>query len=507
MNSGDKIKVSKSSTNAYSQLLGLCYLSFILNFAFLLPLACAVIYRKNKIFSFKALQSGVLQFFLWLISLVLFIWSSYEIYRFSGTPYSELVEGKWAFWEATGNWLIRIILLIMSWKAFHNKNIRNIPFVTPLSRCIAKFWNKKTIEKAVALNLLLPGLGNIYLNNFIFGLVSICTFFLFAGIFCFLCLLSRNPLVANDLLNIAGFYFALEVSRFVPILTSSFILIFFGASVLLVYALSVFSLFKRGSKILTGSFLFSIFLNTGFLCSLFLIPIIISNGQLIEGINKRAQEIYKELVKLSKEKEKNKEQAKKIEIPQRKLEREMKFDLVLTERVKGLNEFDERKFMKEELLEEKKAKVGFYKEELKLPSIKEYSEAYSAEENAQKSDQNVRYIKSYSEYLTAKVREDKRDLAIWKNNENRSFSMVVQYTIEKDGRISNIDIIEGSNDLNTDSIVLAVIESMSPVLTPPENKRLKVTELFWNSGYDQQLGSGLKNLLLAYPDGRVIQEI
>ena len=256
--------------------------------------------------------------------------------------------------------------------------------------------------------------------------------------------------------------------------------------------------------------MFSIFLNTGFLCSLFLIPIIISNGELIEGINKRAQEIYKELVKLSKEKEKNKEQTKKIEIPERKLEREMKFDLVLTERVKGLNEFDERKFMKEELLEEKKAKVGFYKEELKLPSVKEYSEAYSSEEkeeNSQKSDQNVRYIKSYSEYLTAKVREDKRDLAIWKNNENRSFSMVVQYTIEKDGRISSIDIIEGSNDLNTDSIVLAVIESMSPVLTPPENKRLKVTELFWNSGYDQQLGSSLKNLLLAYPDGRVIQEI
>ena len=129
-----------------------------------------------------------------------------------------------------------------------------------------------------------------------------------------------------------------------------------------------------------------------------------------------------------------------------------------------------------------------------LPSKKSYIEKQSRES------------KSYSEYLTAKVREGARDQIIWKKAPNH-YSVILRYTISSRGYISDIQIIEGSGNLQMDALVISVVKSMSPFVKPQNQRGLVVTELFWNTHGTNGLDTELKRSLATYPDGRVIESI
>ena len=84
---------------------------------------------------------------------------------------------------------------------------------------------------------------------------------------------------------------------------------------------------------------------------------------------------------------------------------------------------------------------------------------------------------------------------------------MIEYIISANGDITSIKILEHSNNLSVDSMVISVLESMAPLKKPPNNKDLKITELFWNTNGQQGLDSNLKRSLVNYPDGRIIEEL
>lgn len=112
---------------------------------------------------------------------------------------------------------------------------------------------------------------------------------------------------------------------------------------------------------------------------------------------------------------------------------------------------------------------------------------------------------SYSNYLSVKIRAPEKDLAYW-DQLPRPYSAVFEYTIEADGRVHSVRIVEPSGHPDADRLTLRLIETMGTVLPPPGEQPVVVTELFWNTGVDDAtLPTELQRELSREFDGRVIE--
>ena len=235
-------------------------------------------------------------------------------------------------------------------------------------------------------------------------------------------------------------------------------------------------------------------LNLGIFWALLLLPFIFSKSEVQKSIKNEAEKVYEKLSEQKKQKEtKQNTNPKQIEKNNKELTKELNFDLQLSNEIDGLNEFSDKKFSPA-IKPIPKPEISFNKGNRPLPEKKNYIKEYS------------RKTKSYSEYITAKVRENERDELVWQKAP-KPYSTVMRYKVSVDGIISDIEIVEPSNDLKTDSIVISVIESMNPLLKPKNGKPYLITELFWNTQGKADLDTDLKIKLSQYPDGRVIEEL
>jgi TonB family protein len=165
----------------------------------------------------------------------------------------------------------------------------------------------------------------------------------------------------------------------------------------------------------------------------------------------------------------------------------------LPDSVDGLNEFSVRS-NKYETPKVLKPTIRYGSQDKPLLEKKVYLQKHSKE------------TKSYSEYLTSKVRELGRDALIWKNAP-KPYSMVVRYSVSPAGLITDIEIVEESGNIQMDALVISVVQSMSPLIKPKKNKKLVITELFWNTRGADDLTTDLQKSLVTYPDGRIIESV
>ena len=88
------------------------------------------------------------------------------------------------------------------------------------------------------------------------------------------------------------------------------------------------------------------------------------------------------------------------------------------------------------------------------------------------------------------------------------YSCVVAYTITTEGEIVDIVIVEASEYPEQDQLTIELIESMSPLMPPPEAKGdVRVTELFWNGSLDPNaMPTSLQKDMVTLFDGRYLEE-
>ena len=88
------------------------------------------------------------------------------------------------------------------------------------------------------------------------------------------------------------------------------------------------------------------------------------------------------------------------------------------------------------------------------------------------------------------------------------YSSVVSYTITTEGEIIDIVLVEASGYPEQDQLTIELIESMSPVMPPPNVKGdVRVTELFWNGSLDPDaMPTPLQKEMVLMFDGRYIEE-
>lgn len=132
-------------------------------------------------------------------------------------------------------------------------------------------------------------------------------------------------------------------------------------------------------------------------------------------------------------------------------------------------------------------------------------------ETSQESDgdrlKGERRKQTYSNYLSVKIRAPEDDLHFWENMP-QPYHAVFEYKISRDGRVSDVRVVEPSTSPAADRLTIRLIESMGRVLPPPAEKGVVVTELFWNTGAgDTSLPSELKRALSTQFDGRIIEPL
>jgi hypothetical protein len=481
-----------------SQLIGLSYWSFSLGFGPLLPAVTAWIYRRDPFLAQQLIQSALFQGIFWLISTIFFILSLINLYN---DPQSQGSPEGLVLMIASGivGWTARILLFAVSVLVFSRGYIY-LPGLHWLSNLVTNFGRRKTIKKAVALSLFWPGFGQMFLGKSWFGGILATCHFVTAFSFGYLLLAHLNLSFAKDLLGIMGFYWRVGDQAFAEGFATPLQLGLLGGLLLLNYVLALINLpiwfrLKNAHRRIFGSFGISYIVHIGILWVLVLMPFIFTSAQTREEINKRAQQIYQQLQKQKQERtEALKKPKPNLQKPKDSLERELKFDLSVPDQVKGINEFSAKPFS-QKLSEQKETKptIGFGEREQPLPPKRNYVK------------EQTRDSKSYSEYITAKIREGDKDRLIWQQAP-KPYSTVIQYTVSGDGHVSDIRIVEPSGNLKIDSLVVSVVESMSPFIRPPGSKALKITELFWNTGGEDGLDTEMKRSLASYPDGRVIEQ-
>ncbi|MDX1918600.1 MAG: hypothetical protein SFT81_05620 [Candidatus Caenarcaniphilales bacterium] len=477
-----------------SKLIGFSYLSFGLGFGPFIPLVAACVFRKDRLLFIQLLQSLLFQVFFALIKLLI---DTNLIVSLLKDPSLDISIEKVGS-EIIG-WVFCIVGFIASLLAFGRGYIL-IPVFHTLAKKLEEFFSTKSLRKAFALNSLIPGLGQLYLGKSWLGWILIACFIVTFFITLYLGIAFYKFAMAKDLLTFFGFFFRPSDQVMGANLSSPIYLGIFGGILLFIYAMSFLSLFSFRhrwnfpQRTIVGSAGVSYLFHLGALLVVLLIPIILNQAPQKSQLNNRAKEILKQLEKEKKKKEEQKKKTVKLpSIPPEKYSektREMSFDLAIPERIQGLNEFENKKY-------------GAGKQKDQKPVV-DYGERKEPLPPVQEAFQGRDY-KSYSEFISAKIREGKRDQEIWEQVESEFYATVVEYTIEPNGHISHLRIVDPSDHMSTDALTLAVIESMSPMLSPPDGKRIHVTELFWNTHGEDGLDTELKRTLSKYPDGRVIE--
>jgi hypothetical protein len=115
--------------------------------------------------------------------------------------------------------------------------------------------------------------------------------------------------------------------------------------------------------------------------------------------------------------------------------------------------------------------------------------------------------KTYSNYISARMRGPEMFMEYWKRAPH-PYSCVVAYTITTEGEIIDIVIVESSSYPEQDQLTIELIESMSPLMPPPEAKGdVRVTELFWNGSLDPDaMPTPLQKDMVTLFDGRYLEE-
>ncbi len=478
-----------NSNKIDNTLLGVSYLFSIFGFNFLFALICSWIFRKKYSLCLGLLQSALIQFPFFILSSVIFLFYAWDLFLYGNPLTSEIIKTKWLPVSITLSVFIFIILSCLSFYAFNGKEIK-IPIIYNLSKKIIRFLTVKKISRALCLNLILPGFGFLYLGKVVLGISLIFTFLFSLFILGFLVLGFFYFPLAKDLLSLFGFYLRIKDSEIFNGQTELLYIAIMLIILVLIYYITIkFTLQKQGFKqrLVVSSFSFAYVIQLFCLISIFLIPFIFSTGEVKEAIDKRAKEIYERLKK-EKEKNKDKKQIKKAE-----KEINISFDLIIPEKIDGLNDFSTKPFSNKSDKEIKKTEIGFNDKG-----------NFSERELMKKAS---RYSKSYSEYISSKVRENNRDQIIWEKSNNKPYAMIIEYFVEPNGSISQINVVESSNDLETDAVVISVIESMNPMMPTSAGEKLRITELFWNSSDPSNLNTKFKRFLANYPDGRIIEKI
>ncbi len=502
------MKAEKIDNSKKKNLIGLIYLCYTLGFGPFVPLAALLSFHKNKFIAVQLIQIFLIQFL--AFSIIFGLTISQVLYAQINTiPANVLLDSVFPFFHGLLEPIFKIIFFILSLIVI-NKNLIRLPLFYKLADFVYNFFAAKSIKKANILNVLLPGLGNLFLNQKVLGLVLSFAHFIILISTLSLVLAYFNFPFAKNILTSLGFYFRVGDKYF----TENFINFnaIIGLSLLLLFnfLISIFVLPKNldsssqpdntnhEKRLFWGSLSLSYSLNLGVFWALLLLPFIFSKTETQKSIKKEAEKVYEKLSEEKKQNEIKKDSEKKPirTKPAQKtkeVNRELNFDLQLTKEIDGINEFSNKNFSPSQT-PISKPKVTFSKGDRPLPEKKNYVKEHS------------RKTKSYSEYITAKVRENERDELVWKNAP-KPYSTVMRYRVGADGSISDIEIVEPSNNLQTDSMVVSVIESMNPLLKPKNGKPYLITELFWNTQGEADLDTDLKRKLAQYPDGRVIEEI
>ncbi|TGL59283.1 energy transducer TonB [Leptospira ognonensis] len=115
---------------------------------------------------------------------------------------------------------------------------------------------------------------------------------------------------------------------------------------------------------------------------------------------------------------------------------------------------------------------------------------------------------TYSNYISAKMRIPESYMEYWAKAPH-PYSSVVAYTITQDGDIIDIELIEGSNYPDQDRLTLELIESLAPMIPPPNTEGdIRVTELFWNGPIDpNSVPTPLQKEMVHMFDGRYMEEV
>lgn len=487
------------------KLLGLSYLSFGFGYGPFMPLVLAWVFRKDRFIAHQLLQSSLFQGLFYIISLLVMWGSIIYSYKHQGSsPF--LTEVVLPVAKSTLDWMVKITLFVISTIVFMRGYIF-IPLFNSAAAGIQKFCERKTIKRSVFLSLLWPGLGQLYLGKSWLGWI--------VGFGHLVVLLSVGYLLfayldfafAKDFLTLLGFYVRIGDKAFLEGFVNLRLISLLAFLLLVNYSIALCNLplwktlLKRNNlfsanstqRRFFGSLSFSFILHLGIMWALLLLPFILTQSANKKAVNQRAKEVYEKL-KREQERLDKKLLDKKIPPNQQKDEREIEFSLELPNKIDGLNEFSNKAFGPKQIEDpiNKPPNIGFSEHKKILPSKKVYLKKHT------------RQAKSYSEYLTAKVREGSRDRIIW-DDAPYPYSLVLEYTVQPSGRIADIQVVEPSGNLKTDALVISVLQSMNPLMSPPQGKTLRVTELFWNTGGQNDLDTDLKRALAAYPDGRMIE--
>lgn len=469
----------KNPNSAQTFLIAVSYWSFGLGFGPLIPLVAAWVFRHNRFVLGQLLQSAFIQLILFLISFGLFLAFIFNNY------YGQADKMIYVLIQETLNWFARLILFVFSLIVWSQQSL-SFPFISELIENLINFCQIKKIKRAFVLNCLWPGFGQLYL-----GWAWLGYLFVFCQLVTLLSLLHiwlsyNNFSISKDILSTLGFYWRIGDQSFSERFSNLQNIFILGILFVLNYILSFISLwFKLPQRRILGSGLASYLLHCAVFWIIMLTPFILTKSSSEKAIKQKAEKIEKQLIeqKSSSDHTNTKQSNNK----------EIHFDLSFPEQIEGLNQFSSKPIVQKNN-QISDPYIGFGKRKEPLPSRKEYIQKHA------------RKTKSYSEYLTVKVRENDKDKIIWEQAD-KPYSSVIEYIISAEGQITSFKILEHSNNLKIDSLVLSVLESMAPLKKPPNNKSLKITELFWNTSGQDGLDTNLKRSLVNYPDGRIIEEL
>ncbi|MDX1919781.1 MAG: TonB C-terminal domain-containing protein [Candidatus Caenarcaniphilales bacterium] len=493
-------EIKRELSSNEGKLLGFSYLSVGFGFGPFIPLVAAWVFRKNTNLHRLLLQSAFFQGLFSTVSFGIFVYLVYLAYL-KGDASTQNSINKLGLGisliHGAFDWFSKILFFILSLFVFKNPNLK-FPFVYLLTESFAKLFERKTLKKTIVLNTLWPGLGQLLVGKVWLGWILVFCHLLVACSLFFILLAKFNYALSKDLLTLMGFYIRVGDKVFQESIVTEWVIGSLAALFVFDYLVAFLNLplwgqVHRVQRTFFASLTSSFSFHLAVLWVLLLLPFIMNKQSLKEQVKQNSQAAYKELVEQQKAQE-DYEKQKKLpqQNPQEKI---INFDLELADSIEDLNKFSNKpyskKFSKQDL-EPKPPTIGFGKRQEPLPDKKIYLKKHSRE------------TKSYSEYLTAKVREGGRDQLIWKEAPD-PYSMVLQYTVSADGYISDIRIVQPSGNLQMDALVISVVESMNPLIKPPKAKKVVITELFWNTSGQDRLDTDLKRSLATYPDGRVIE--
>jgi|GEM_PF-3681271 len=445
------------------QLISSTYLLYVFGFGPLYSLVIFWTFRRDYFRSRQALQSAILQFIPSILEsmyLVLASWLSY----ISSQPIASSDSVSTMPWL----WYLvvlspRTIFLIMAIRCSLGQ-FPKVSVLWGLAGRLRNLWLKnRKIWKGQVLNIFCPGLGYLYWGQKFLASIFFIAFAFSLCIFVYFVLAHFDLPSTKDALGVLGFYLRLDDNT----LLEERFLFMSGLGLCLAYFLPLISrsynkMRISANKRIAGSLGASYSLVIILLCCLFMVPYVFQQSRI--------------------------KQASEHHLPK---EIEINFELLSEEQ-----EIDQLN--------------GFSLQSSKHPQEKKHLIDKLSDKLKHSSKQDTEYPKSYSQYISAKIREGGRDDLIWQAAGDKVYSLVLQYTVEASGHISSITILDPSQYPDIDRLAIEVTRSMSPMLSPPRGETLRITELFWNMRVSDidMLNTELKRYLASrHLDGRYIQKL